>query len=111
MAAQRKEKQEGSLLDVVEPAEGGELGVNLNDDLVSHLNDLRGGSNGSAGNNGSVLQDLGGFDNSVVEFAARLVLHEQDQIMNCGRVRTTTNLGVPSIGQVLREHGKMRVGD
>jgi hypothetical protein len=77
---------------VVESLHGGGHGVELNDDLVGGLDDLGGGSDGSSGNDSTVLSDSGGLNDGDVE-----------------HLSVGTVLGVVSVQQVSGEHGQVLV--
>jgi hypothetical protein len=77
--------------DIVKSSKIGRSGVDLNDDLLGHLDDLRAGANGSTRNNATLRSDGSGLDDSYVEHLVLLVL------------------GVVSVDQVGRTHGKMLV--
>ena len=67
--------QRGRLVggDVVQAFEGRAGGVDFNDDLVGHLDQLGRGANGGAGNDAAVFRDGRGFDDSHVELVVGLV--------------------------------------
>ena len=53
--------------DIVETVEAGDGGVDLDDDLVGHLEELGGGTDGSTGDDGAVLLDLGSLNADNIE--------------------------------------------
>lgn len=53
--------------DIVETVEAGDGGVDLDDDLVGHLDELGGGTDGGTGDDGAVLLDLGSLNADDIE--------------------------------------------
>jgi hypothetical protein len=76
---------------VVETSKIGRSSVDLDDDLLSHLDDLRAGANGSTRDDATFRSNGRGLDNSYVELLVLLVL------------------GVVSVDQVRGTHGKVLV--
>jgi hypothetical protein len=59
----------------VETFERGDTGVDFDNNLVSHLDQFRGGTNGSTRNDPAILSDSGRFNNHNVELVVvRLIL-------------------------------------
>lgn len=60
--------------DIVETVEAGDGGVDLDDDLVGHLEKLGGGTDGGTGDDGTVLLDLGSLNADDIEILVLAVL-------------------------------------
>jgi hypothetical protein len=77
--------------DVVKASEIRRSGVDLDNDLLGHLDDLGGSSNGSTRDNATLGGDSSGLDDSDIELLAGVVL------------------GVEAVDQIRRTHGQVFV--
>ena len=105
--------------DIVETVEAGDGGVDLNDDLVGHLDELGGGTDGSTGDDGAVLLDLGSLNADNVD--ALVVLAVLGVVALCATVLASllrqvilrqnapSEIAAAYVDEISGEHGQMLV--
>jgi len=95
----------------VETLEAGKGSVDLNDDLVGHLEQLGGSANGGTGDDAAILQNLGSLNDDDVELVVGLVLGVVTLLPGCQLVRAYKIGGSVSsyVDKVNGEHGQVLV--
>ena len=85
------------LVDIVQALEVGNAGVDLNNNVLRALQNLRRRANRGTGNDPTILSDRGSLDDGPVQ--------------GLGGVTVLLLQGVVAVSKILREHGQVLVGE